>query len=194
MSHTPVVLVPGWSDRARALRPLERHLIRAGWAPDQVHSIEFRDRYGSNLEHAAEIAQAIVGLAVHGYSQVDIVAHSMGGLAVRYLLQHGPHADRVRRVVFLGTPHRGTLAAYVAWGAGAAEMRLRSGFLQGLEDATQHAAELISIHTPMDLRLFPGSSAVLPGGRNLRVWCLGHRALLRSRRVHQLVQTLLEDP
>lgn len=46
------------------------------------------------------------------YAAVDIVAHSMGGLLVRQYLSH--HVDhRVRRVIFLATPHFGTNVAQV---------------------------------------------------------------------------------
>jgi triacylglycerol lipase len=187
-----VVLVPGWSDRARAVRHLKKRLGSAGWAPDQVAAIEFRDRYGSNREHASEVARVLAELAtVH--RQIDIVAHSMGGLAVRYLLRYLPEAKFVRRVVFLGTPHRGTLAAYLAWGAGALEMRRGSDFLHALEGGSADHTQLVSVHTPLDLRLFPGSTGRLQGSRSVRVWCFGHRGLLRSKRVFEIVRNVLED-
>jgi triacylglycerol lipase len=192
LPRLPVILVPGWSDRSRAVRHLKDRLVDAGWPADQVTAIEFRDRYGSNREHAAEIAQHLRRLAVHEHFKVDIVAHSMGGLAVRYLLRHLPEGTFIRRVIFLGTPHRGTLAAYLAWGAGASEMRRGSEFLRELEGSPVNHSELISLHTPLDLRLFPGSTGRLAGSRSLRIWCLGHRGLLRSRRVFAAVKHFLE--
>jgi triacylglycerol lipase len=188
----PVVLVPGWSDRARHLRRLRHHLIDAGWPPDQVVAIDFRDRYGSNIEHAAEIAAAL-RLASGNDQSVDVVAHSMGGLAVRYLLGRHPEGRLVRRAIFMATPHRGTWAAYIGWGAGAAQMRIGSSFLRELASPSAVEAELLTIRTPVDFRIFPGTSAELRTGRDHRIWCLGHRALLHSRRVHRLVQTLLES-
>jgi len=44
------------------------------------------------------------------FKQVDVIAHSMGGLIVRqYLTHHSKHP--IRRLVFLSTPHFGTNAA-----------------------------------------------------------------------------------
>jgi pimeloyl-ACP methyl ester carboxylesterase len=57
--------------------------------------------------------------------KVDLVAHSMGGLIARYYLRYGEHdtlddnefdvnlhgADRVRRVILLGTPNLGSVGA-----------------------------------------------------------------------------------
>lgn len=64
-----------------------------------------------------DIAAAGVALADHirtlGARRVSIVAHSMGGLLVRAALHHRG-MDIVQRVVTLGTPHRGTLAAVQA--------------------------------------------------------------------------------
>jgi pimeloyl-ACP methyl ester carboxylesterase len=65
----------------------------------------------------ADIAAAGAALAAHiralGARHVSIVAHSMGGLLIRAALRH--HGmERVRRVVTLGTPHQGTLAAVQA--------------------------------------------------------------------------------
>jgi triacylglycerol lipase len=191
----PVLLVPGWSDRARKLRHLQQHLLAAGWPAHTVRALEFRNRFGGNVEHAQEIAEAVRALAGNeSGARIDIVAHSMGGLAVRQLLYAHPERMHVRRVVFLGTPHAGTLAAYLGWGQGARDMRRGSKFLNALAAATPgESVELISIRTPLDLRVFPGTSAELSGARNVTVWCAGHRRLLRAPAVFRLVQSLLES-
>ena len=90
------------------------HLLRAEAAPGcpgfhtGLYSYDWR----------ADIAAAGAVLAAHVRAldtrDVSIVAHSMGGLLVR-----GPRSgtiglERVRRVVTLGTPHLGTLAAVQA--------------------------------------------------------------------------------
>jgi triacylglycerol lipase len=189
----PVVLVPGWRDRPRALRHLHGFLVRAGWAEQDLALVEFRDRFGSNTEHAAEIA-CVLDRAGREPRSVDLVAHSMGGLATRFLLLHHPQARLIRRAIFLGSPHRGTLAAYLVWGQGAAEMRPGSPFLIGLRASPRYEPDLIAIRAPIDIRIVPPSSALLDGARNLRVPCLGHRHLLRARRVLERVRALLEEP
>lgn len=48
--------------------------------------------------------------------QVDIVAHSMGGLVARHYIEQLGGAGRVRTLVTIATPHRGTSWARVALG------------------------------------------------------------------------------
>jgi triacylglycerol esterase/lipase EstA (alpha/beta hydrolase family) len=193
LTQYPVLLVPGWHDGARRLHRLERYLIRSGWSEHAVHSVDFADCHGSNVEHAAEIANALRVLAARNSAdRVDIVAHSMGGLAVRYLLHTRPEAPLVRRAVFLGTPHRGTYAAYLAWGAGGRDMRIGSPFLTKLESFSAPVnTELFCIRTPLDLRLIPPVRGTLAGAQNITVWCGGHRLLLHSRRVREVVKGIL---
>lgn len=50
--------------------------------------------------------------------KVDIVAHSMGGLAAREYIQSGQYQNDVDQIIFLGTPHKGSPAAYLRWEAG----------------------------------------------------------------------------
>lgn len=193
MTQYPVLLVPGWHDRARRLRRLERYLVKCNWPERAVHTVDFADRHGSNIDHAAEIADALRALAARNHAEhVDIVAHSMGGLAVRYLLHTRPETALVRRAVFLGTPHHGTYAAYFAWGAGGRDMRIGSPFLAELDRFTAPvSAELFCIGTPLDLRLIPPARGRLPGAQNITVWCGGHRMLLHSRRVWEVVTDVL---
>lgn len=179
---TPVLLVPGWSDGLDELVPLKDRFIAAGWPAESVAIVDFRDPVGSNREHAREIALAAAALrAASESSRVDIVAHSMGGLAVRYHLRHraSPMAD-VRRVVFLATPHFGTYSSLVAWGEGAREMYPGSDFLLTLMEGRPIPDEIdaVTIRTPLDLHILPPESAVIPGVPDLQICCPTHAGLL----------------
>jgi triacylglycerol esterase/lipase EstA (alpha/beta hydrolase family) len=50
-------------------------------------------------------------LAKTGATQVDIIAHSQGGLDARYLVSQLGYGDRVRTIVTIATPNHGTLIA-----------------------------------------------------------------------------------
>lgn len=71
---------------------------------------------------------------------VDVVAHSMGGLMVRYLVEHpvGSWADRVDDLVMVATPNHGSNVIYWetrgdgSFGTLGRDMRPGSAFLSGL--------------------------------------------------------------
>ena len=80
------------------------------------------DNYVANVEQAVQRLERCTGLSP------VIVAHSMGGLAVRrWLAEAGLAGDaRVHRVVTIGTPHRGTWLARLLLSNNAREMRIDS--------------------------------------------------------------------
>ena len=191
-TDVPVLLVPGWFDTARELAALRIRLLAAGWS--HVETLTFRDPTGSNRDHAEEIDSLVAAvLAKTGAEEVDIVAHSMGGLATRWYLSTREGAP-VRRTVFLATPHRGTLTAHLAWGEGGEEMMPESAFLTALNSgpALPHGVEAITIRTPIDTRVVPGESATLPGVEDHTVCCPTHQGLVRHDEVFYLVVDFLE--
>ena len=176
----PVLLVPGWLRGARELAPLAERLSRDGWPTEWVHALEFEDPVGSNLDHAREIREAIEELrSTVGSGRVDVIAHSMGGLALWALLQQYGDLLPIRRVVFLGSPLQGTLVAHLAWGEGGEEMRPGSGFLERLQDGPDpgHWVEALTIRTPLDLTVVPNRMGTLPGLGDRLVCCPTHQGL-----------------
>lgn len=189
--RVPVLLVPGWSDRPRVLRRLHGRFIEAGWPRHAVTVVGFRDRYGSNVEHGAEVAAALDALLERcGENVADVVAHSMGGLAVRHYLAQTAGRG-VRRTVFLGTPHGGTWAALLAWGGGRREMLPGSAFLRALPPPCVACA---TIRATLDLRIFPASSARLHGAPDVLLKRATHQGLLRSRAAFDAILDALEGP
>lgn len=178
--RTPLVLVPGWAEEGQDLEPLKELFVTAGWPADDVAIVEFADPEGSNVDHAAELEAVVDDLLDRsGAERVDVVAHSMGGLATRYYLQNGG-AETVRRVAFMATPHRGTYVAYLAWGEGGREMHPGSVFLLDLQRfrAVPGEVEAITIRTKVDLHIIPPESATLVGVPNLEVCCPSHIGIL----------------
>jgi triacylglycerol lipase len=193
---TPVLLLPGWNGRAREMHRIERFLLGRGWPARAVRTLEFRDSRGSNVEHAGEIAHAIDRLReLCDAERVDVVAHSMGGLATRWYMAHGAAPTPVRRAIFIGTPHTGTWLAWVARGDGGREMRPRSAFLRTIHDAgIPDHVETYTIRTLLETRVWPARSAVLPGARDFHVRFATHPGLLRNRTVIRRVHDLLAGP
>lgn len=188
----PVALLPGWSDTARVLHHCRDFLVRAGWSADHVACIEFSDPCGSNVEHAAEAARAIRELRERtGSERVGVVAHSMGGLALRHYLQQGG-GDAVHTAIFVATPHRGTWLAHLARGRGGAEMRPGSAFLRHLNARPLPThVHLVCVRTPIDTRVWPGHSAWLDGADCRTVRMPTHKRMLRHAATLRLIRDLL---
>lgn len=193
-TSVPLLLVPGWLDTARDLAALRIRFLAAGWS--HVETLTFEEPTGSNREHALEIERAVTDLlAASGAEEVDIVAHSMGGLAARWYLRTR-HPAPVRRAAFLGSPHHGTLAAHLAWGAGGDEMTPGSDFLEALNDGppVPEGIEAMTVRTPIDTHVVPGESAVLPGIPDHTVCCPTHPGLIEHEEVFRIVLDFLEHP
>ena len=70
---------------------------------------DIRDIVTANLKPMIEKV-----LEVTGAKQVDIVAHSMGGLVARYYTNEAGGAGSIRKLVMAGVPHFGSVNAYSA--------------------------------------------------------------------------------
>lgn len=70
-------------------------------------------------------------LASSTKTQVDVIAHSMGGLVTRaYIQTSKANADRIRKIAFVGTPEEGAPAAYKIWVGGDTDFDLaRTGMI-----------------------------------------------------------------
>lgn len=65
--------------------------------------------------------------------KVDLVAHSMGGLVARQYIQSDKYENDVDQLIFLGTPHLGSVDTYLAWEGG--EVGTKTGrFFQKIKD------------------------------------------------------------
>ncbi len=112
--RAPVVLLHGFGVTSAVLVPLAARIERTTGRPC------IRLRLGRRLPlHLADVRRsarraerALERIAERTpLGRVDVVGHSLGGLVATYWLKRIDCGRRIRRVVTLGTPHRGTLFA-----------------------------------------------------------------------------------
>ena len=120
------------------------------------------DDYISILEQAMQRLERATGLAP------VVVAHSMGGLALRrWWAEQGDDA-RVHHALTLGTPHHGTWLARFARARSGGQMQQTSSWLQTLaaREPASRAARFTCFYSHCDNIVFPPSTATLAGADN----------------------------
>lgn len=187
---SPILLLHGFGGTPRMLRPLARYLRR------ELERPSFEPALGVGLGDIRDVADRVYReLVERGVGRCDVVAYSMGGLVATYLAKCLDQGRRIRRVVTLGTPHRGVPLVSdwrLRWASpwrSAAQMREGSPFLEQLAELPLPAGvDLVSIAGSAD-PLVPVRVARLAGeGCNVIVPGVDHWRMLTSRRVYRCVR------
>ncbi|MDO8512641.1 MAG: alpha/beta fold hydrolase, partial [bacterium] len=104
--------------------------------------------------------------AKSGKRQVDIVAHSMGGLLARAYIQSNNYQDDVNKIVMMGTPNKGSTEAYVVWEGGIYPNSWNVFYKWGFDVLhwnLKRTRKLPNIQPPLSFReFFPSLRDVLP--------------------------------
>ncbi|MBI4817260.1 MAG: alpha/beta fold hydrolase [Deltaproteobacteria bacterium] len=186
----PVILLHGylmtWANFVYLWPAMSRNGLRS------IHPVTIK-RWLSGTNVQIELLSRAVDAVLErtGASQVDIVAHSMGGVLSRGLAGRDLEAgrSRIHRIVTLGTPHHGTRLAELALGRGGRAMRRGSRFLASLPPPR----EVTSIWSTHDNLVVPAESGDARGIVSFRLEGLGHFSLLFSSKVATLVVKALRS-
>lgn len=186
----PVLLVHGYALNRGSFRILAAWLRRCGW--DWVWAINHHPDDAPVADLARNVALAVERLkAESGAPQVDVVAHSMGGVVTALALQHHGIAGSVRRLVTLGTPWAGTGAWVFGFRGMAADLAPGSA---ALGHAAAPPCAVTSLWTPLDTIVLPPRSSVVPWAPSVEVGGTGHLGLLMSLPVFHRIGEALARP
>lgn len=196
----PLLLLHGLFATRRTLEVLERRFRRDGYC---VFSLDLGGvAHAFNSRGIDDLARLVSDKVERlyrrhpGLGPLTVVGHSKGGLIGAFYVKHLGGHRRVRTLVTLGTPHRGTPVAYAALPLGFLARSLwqitpLSPFLGRLRRAPwPPGVRVVSVWSRLD-KVTPHPAAVLdtrglPQVRNREVWC-NHREFLYKRRVYQAV-------
>lgn len=125
-----------------------------------------------------------------------IVAHSMGGLAVRAWLDKFDADLRVHRVITIATPHSGTWLARYGRTVNSREMAQKSPWLLGLaaQSPSRRHALFTCFYGNCDNIVFPASTGTLPGADNQHIAATAHVHMAFQDTVFNEVSRWLVSP
>jgi triacylglycerol lipase len=190
----PVLLIHGYACNSGYWQAMSRALTQAGITH---HALDLEPVFGSIDDYVPALHEAVSQLcAASGQDRIVLLAHSMGGLAVRaYLRRHG--VGPIAKIITLGTPHHGTALAHFGIGTNSSQMDWHGRNGQGqpsdwlrelaATEPRRHRQLFVSIYSHHDNIIAPPASAHLPDALNIELQGIGHVALALDAGVQMLV-------
>ena len=195
-----MLLLHGFLGTRGSMFPLESRLVADGFC---VFSFNLGTLNTRDIRRSAFLIHRKIEriLAQTSWDQIDIVGHSMGGLiGLYYVKKLGGHT-RVRKLVMMGTPQRGTWSALAGiallglYSTSSWQLLPRSRFLDELaQGPIPTNVEYYTLAAARD-RVCPLPSTRLEGAHAITV-PLGHSSLVVSGEVYRRLKEVLrpEDP
>ncbi len=195
--HRPVICVHGLGGHRANFRMMRAWMALQGrrrtYAVGLPPGLPLAE-LGRELVHYIEEVVAINGLGPD--DQVDIVAHSMGGLVARLALLDVDLVPRVHTLLTLGTPPHGTQAARVTAHDRARELRPGSPVMQSIAGQLpwHGSVRLVCLWSHADPLMQPATTARVEGAVNRELSTLTHTQYLLERAAFRAVHEALAAP
>ncbi len=171
-------------------------LARLGREQVPFIAVNLEPVFGGIDAYRGTIATAVETLTRTTSLSPVIVAHSMGGLAVRAWLDAAVDAFPIHRVVTIASPHSGTRLARHAFAANVASMRVDSPWLDALwtREPASTRAKFVCFWSHCDNIVFPTRSATMPEADNRHLRATAHVQMALHPDVIDFVLQLVNEP
>ncbi|MHA6624593.1 esterase/lipase family protein [Pseudonocardia sichuanensis] len=192
---TPILLLHGILDNRSVFTLFRRSLRRRGFGI--AHAVNYSLFTGDVRAAARELHEHVEQLRERtGAERIHIVGHSLGGVIARYYVQRMGGSDAVDTLVTLGSPHAGTLAAYLLPTPLARQLRPGSDVVAELaRPAPGCSTRFLVVWSRMDQMVLPQRNGRLRHPDlevdELEIRDVGHLALpIDPRAVHWVADAL----
>ena len=179
----PLVFVHGLGGHPGNFFALKTYFAARGRTRGYVVDFGNASSFEVMAGHLRDVLDEVVARnALDPGATVDIVAHSMGGLIARFVLEDPEYRVRIANLVTLGTPHVGSHLARLASTELTLALRPGSEILRMLERqefwGTADAPLLTAFWSRADTVVLPAESAQFERGRTVEVAGVTHYGYL----------------
>lgn len=194
-SAPPVLLIHGFLGTRGSMYLLEKRLRDDGFMviSFNIGAVNTRDIRRSAFQIRQKVERILVGSP---WQKIDIIGHSMGGLIGLYYAKKLGGSARIRKLIMMGTPMRGTwialagIATLGLWSTSSWQLLPRSRFLDELASGPPpNDVEVYTLAAARDW-VVPLPRTRVPGAAAVTV-PLGHSSLVVSEDVYRRVAAIL---
>ncbi len=182
-SKQPIVFVHGYAGSTGQWNTMIDRFTADGWPSCAFYKFSYSSLTQSNKTSAAQLESYVDWVKQQtGWSKVNVVAHSNGGLVSRWyrVFKDKSSSDDF---VAIGTPHEGTSWAYGCFSPACFEMRYNSSFLRDLRGRGCDT----SVWSSGDAIINPDSSAQCGDSYHVGWW--DHNIMLNLNSTYQIVKS-----
>jgi triacylglycerol esterase/lipase EstA (alpha/beta hydrolase family) len=183
-AKNPVLMLPGFLMPRWSYVVFETTLKRHGY--NTFYVLDAWPWFSDIREYASQAKFEAERLRKEAHApQVELMAHSMGGLVGRTMIEDLGEEPYVNHYISFGTPHHGTVLGRLAgwYATSAAEMMPGSDFLKALNvsEGQPSSVKYTSVHAELDEIVLPHSSVDLAGATNPEVHNAFHIGIVFMR-------------
>lgn len=161
-----------------------------------IRTLDFEYSFRDDFEKVALDFAHFINENTRVGTEIDIVAHSLGGIVARWWLQELGGAASTRSLITLATPHAGTQAARLAFDSMTGALAPDGHVIKRLRQTRVRAAEVrhVALVAGGDSIVTPPASAARVADAQV-IWFenMGHNAMLFDESVHYEVLRALEQ-
>lgn len=189
----PVVFIHGYMQNRVNFLGLARALTKAHLGPLYGFNYPFTSDIVASAKRLARFVEGV--RKETGRPQVDLVAHSLGGLVALEYIHSDEGRASVRRCITVASPHAGVKFSGPMIGVSGTQMRKGGPYLKEREERIVGIPTL-SIFSAHDNIVYPPATSALAarGGTDFEVRELGHLAILFAPVVAAEVTRFLGAP
>lgn len=181
--YRPIVFVHGLGGHPGNFFAVKSYFASRGRTRTYVVDFGNAESFDVMVAHLRDVIDQIVERnELHDEDRIDVVAHSMGGLITRLVVDAPEYRRRVANVVTLGTPHAGSHLARLGATRLILELRPGSETMSKLDAqdfwGQEESPLLTALWSPADTVVLPAESAKFEGGRTLEIEGVTHYGYL----------------
>jgi pimeloyl-ACP methyl ester carboxylesterase len=183
----PIILIPGIYEKWHFLKTISDPLSLKG------HPIYVLEHLGYNtgeIHHSAKLIRELID--EKNLRDVILIAHSKGGLIGKHLLAFHNKDERIKKLIAIAAPFRGSHIVKFIPHKAAKELHPDSAIIKQLQEIKNVNGKIISIFGFFDNHIWPESSCFLEDAKNIQVNVYGHHRILSNKEVKEIVLSEVE--
>ena len=197
----PLLLIHGIWHNSSAFFMLKRYLRKSGW--NYIFYIDLQTARFSIPELAEQLRDYVESILKEtGKKRIDFIAHSLGGIISRYYIQFLGGKEKVKNLITLGTPHRGTTLSFLGLHESMRSLRPTGRFMNKLNsEKLPPNVHYTSIWSPFDFMILPPENAILSPSQainpttvmNIETPIVSHGGFLVSKNTFKTIMNVLQS-